>query len=141
MPADIDETTYNLNWLRYGPQQQLVVHWVDERPPAVFSFDALVELTKRTALSADARRIRFVEVFSPNDILRQVEIIDTPGLASSHGADSAKTEALLRLCDETTVYEASEADAIILVFQRSIHEADQTVLERFQGALLGRAID
>ena len=92
------EATFNVNWLKYGEQKSLMVHYKDGRSPESKSFEELESLTLR----ADANRdyllsIKHIEVFYPNPILQTLNLIDTPGLASYYQDDSANTRDFLKL--------------------------------------------
>jgi tetratricopeptide (TPR) repeat protein/GTP-binding protein EngB required for normal cell division len=78
-PVGVTPTTATINILRHGPTGGRVVYHDgtarDLGPQSVGPF--LRELS-----DGDAERIRVVEIFFPLDILRRVEIVDTPGLNS-----------------------------------------------------------
>ncbi|GHO82249.1 dynamin family protein [Dictyobacter formicarum] len=136
------EATFNVNWLKYGQNPSLVVHFKDDRPPEPKSLDDLEQLTRRS----DAYReyllaIKYIEVFYPNKILHTMNLIDTPGLASFYGADSDNTRKFLELYGEdltaTTHQEAANADAVLYLFSHSIAAEDTLMLEMFQGPKMG----
>jgi len=79
-----EELTYNVNWLRYGEDAGLVVHFKDGRPPQRRAAGELEELTRRREEHRELlSAIAHIEVHRPNEILRTFSLIDTPGLASS----------------------------------------------------------
>lgn len=142
LPTGLLETTFNINWLRYAEEPKIVLHWGDDRPSESFPIERLAEHTARQGLPEAARDIRLIEVHYPAEILKHLNLIDTPGLASAHGVDSQKTADLLRLGEiagEASRQQTSEADAILCLFERSVHEASHDVLRHFQGATVGVA--
>ena len=79
--------------------------------------------------------IDWVEVFVPNDRLRILDLVDTPGLDSVLGEDSANALRFLRKSVQDvraeTLERTARADALLLVFSRSIGGADEDVVTEF----------
>jgi GTPase Era involved in 16S rRNA processing len=139
------EATFNINWLQYGEQPALRVHFKDDRPPEHKSFAELEAITVRSqdpASRAYLLSIQYIEVVYPNPILNTFNLIDTPGLDSFYKEDSQNTCDFLHLhgkqLTEATQAEASKADAVLYLFSQSIHESDRAIAEQFQGASLSR---
>lgn len=140
------EATFNVNWLQYGEQPGLRIHFKDGRPPSVKSLAELAAITVRSQ-DADHRAyllsIEYVEVFHPNPLLNTFNLIDTPGLDSFYQDDSQNTYDFLKLhgkqLTESTQTEAAKADAVLYLFSQSVHESDRAVAEQLQGASIGRA--
>ena len=90
-----EELTYNVNWLRYGEQPGILVHFRDGRPSTRLGLADLEDMTVRA--HADPARqeflscIDYVEVSDPNPQLRAFDLIDTPGLDSHFRSDSMNT--------------------------------------------------
>ncbi len=136
------EATFNVNWLKYGERSSLVVHFKDGRPPEEKSLEDLEKLTRRSDEYRDyLLAIKHIEVFYPNGILRTMNLIDTPGLASFYGVDSNNTRSFLELHGEeltaTTHREAANADAVLYLFSHSIAAEDAQMVEMFQGQKMG----
>jgi hypothetical protein len=79
----------------------------------------------------------------PNPILRSLDLIDTPGLFSSYEVDSENASSFLRIhgseMNRATEAQVSNADAILYLFSHSsLSDSDRTVMEKLQGAALGR---
>lgn len=138
------EATFNINWLLYGDNPKLTVHFKDGRPPEVKSFMELTALTLR----ADANRdyllsIRYITVAYPNRILQIFNLIDTPGLASFYEDDSQNTKDFIQLhgqaLTEATQAEASQADAVLYLFSQSLATTDAATVEEFLTSTTGRA--
>jgi predicted GTPase len=130
------EATFNVNWLRWGKDHSLLVHFKDGRTPEPKSFEELEALTLRADENRDyLLSIKYIEVFHPNTILKTFNLIDTPGLASHYKDDSENTIRFLQLhgkeLTEVTRAEASNADAVLYLFSKSIHGADHAMVEQF----------
>ncbi|MGO9900148.1 MAG: dynamin family protein [Solirubrobacteraceae bacterium] len=133
-----EELTYNVNVLRYAETPSLRVHFKDGEPPAAYDF---VELERLSTRSDEHReilsRISHIEVFSSNPLLRQFDLVDTPGLDSSFVEDSDNTRRWLQL-DPTEIDRVSEeelrgADAVLYLFRYSVAASDDLAMRKFQG--------
>jgi GTPase SAR1 family protein len=138
------ETTFNVNWLRYGEKPALTVHFKDGRPAESKSFDELAALTRRADENRDyLLGIKYVQVDYPNPILQTFNLIDTPGLESYYEEDAKNTRDFIlshgQELTEVTQREASHADAVLYLFSYSVSTADKSVVEEFLGPALGRA--
>jgi hypothetical protein len=132
------EATFNVNWLKYGDPPALRVHYKDGRAPEAKPFGELDALTRRAAERQEQlRNIKYLEVIYPNAMLRELNLIDTPGLESVHEDDSANTRDFIKLhgaeLSDVTRTEASNADAVLYLFSQSVATQDQSVIEQFQG--------
>jgi GTP-binding protein EngB required for normal cell division/Tfp pilus assembly protein PilF len=103
----VTPTTATINVLRYGPRGGRVLYHdgrAEELPPAALRpFLAALD-------DAGAAAIRTVEIFMPLDLLRRVEIVDTPGLNSLRPEHEAIARGFL-----------TDADAIVWLF--SVNQA------------------
>lgn len=139
------ETTFNVNWFKYGESAKLLVHYKDvDRSPEERTMADLAKLTCRNEADRDfLLSIRHIEVLYPNSLLKMVEVIDTPGIASRYKDDADNTLQLLGLTEkdleERTNTEASKADAIIYIFSKSLSETDATLVECFAGPVRGKS--
>lgn len=141
VPTGVEELTYNVNWLRYGEQPRLEIHFKGGGPAQRHELAELERVTVRarndTALQQYLSRIDYVVVLDKNPYLREFELVDTPGLDSHFSADSANTLRFLgRSAGEvrdTTVATASEADALVLVFTRGLAANEEDLLADFKG--------
>jgi len=137
------ESTYNVNWFRYGEAPSIAVHYRDGRvePRA---FGELEALTRRSdATLSQLAGIDYVEVRTPSPLLRSFSLVDTPGLDSAHVADSDNTAQFLGLgseeITERTQLEARNADAVLYLFSRGLTASGAAVVEEFSGETFGRA--
>lgn len=137
----VAELTYNVNWLRYGAEPGLLVHFTDGRPSERRDLADLERITVRArdddALRDYLSRIDYIEVRIPSPQLEEFDLIDTPGLDSHFTGDSANTLRFLgRTGDEVraaTVAQASKADALVLVFARGLARSEAELLADFRG--------
>lgn len=116
------ETTYNVSWIKYGSS--------DEDIKVVYK-DGHTNLISRNEWSlwsnqsADIlkQEVLYLEVTYPNEILKRINIIDTPGLNSALGTDSQNTiDFLLQV----------KPDAVIMLFTKAVAESTSDVLKKFQ---------
>ena len=139
------ETTYTVSWFKYAPTPSLTIVFKDgsrENAP----FEHLEKWTVRLKSTENPRinEARYIELYYPNEALKTMELIDTPGLNSSFNLDSkntldflgVKTVGEANALEQTTIKEASLADAIIYAFTRSAGSSDQELLEQFHGNCL-----
>jgi ribosome biogenesis GTPase A len=92
------EATFNVNCLKYNSQSSLLVHFKDGRPPESKSFEELQTLSIRAKEHQEyLLSIKYIEVGYPNEILRTLSLIDTPGLESYYKDDSDNTLEFLKL--------------------------------------------
>ena len=139
------ETTFNVNWFKFGESAKLLVHYKDQvRVPEERTMAELAKLTCRNEADREfLMSIRHIEVIYPNALLKMVEVIDTPGIASQYKDDADNTLQLLGLTEkdleERTAKEASKADAIIYLFSKSLSETDAALVECFAGPVRGKS--
>lgn len=144
VPTGKLEATFNINWLKYGEKQALVVHFKDDRPPETRTIEELESLTLRAEENQEfLLSISYIEVLYSNPILQSFNLIDTPGLASFYQDDSENTRNFLKLHGQEltarTQKQAAGADAILYLFRQSVGETEEEVMRQFQGAAVGRA--
>ena len=137
------EATFNVNWLKYGEKSRLMVHFKNEQnPPEEKSFSQLAALTLRPEEHQNyLLSIKYIEVFHPNEILKTLNIIDTPGLNSAYEDDSHNTKEFLQIhgdkLTEITQQQAANADAVMYLFSHSLGQLDANLVEQLQGSLVG----
>jgi hypothetical protein len=143
-PTGTEELTFNVNWIRYGAEPTLRVHYKDGREPEQRTLAELEALTSRREENREMLLgIRYVELLQPIDLLRTFDLIDTPGLKSFFGQDSLNTIRFLGLTvdeiEDSTRAESAQADALLCLFTRSLAGSDQSIVRDFQGPLLSNA--
>ncbi|MDP4089728.1 MAG: dynamin family protein [Bacillota bacterium] len=136
------ETTYTPTWFKYGKTPGITVKLNDGRT-IEGTLEDIDYWTVRKSGNPELDRVLYVEVRSDNPFLKEIELIDTPGLASSYGTDSENTMKFVGLnrdeSDKITMNEASLADAIIYAFSRGMGVNDEDILRAFQGPLFTNA--
>jgi hypothetical protein len=118
--TDGSETTWNVSWLKYGKiDDRITIHFKDKnKPDEKIERHIWKELANRQSEGNEQLKneVLYFEVPYPCEILKQINIIDTPGLSSSYGQDSQNTKDFMNL---------EKPDAIIMLFTKSI---DETIL-------------
>lgn len=129
-PTDTGECTKVLTWYRYSDTPRITLYPVVGQPRAL----PVIRIDGRLTLDLGQSRAEDVErlvVDWPAKNLRDITLIDTPGIAS------LSTEVSMRSTDFLTPENApSEADAIIYLM-RHLHAADLNFLESFRDTSVG----
>ena len=117
------EETYNVSWLKYGdPSSDIRVVFknghISKVPKANWT-----EWASHQSGNKLKKEVRYIEVFHDHEILREVNIIDTPGLDAESGIDSQNTIAFLK---------EVHPDAVVMLFTKSIAETTLSVVQDFQ---------
>ena len=124
-PTDAGECTKIVAWYQHGPTRQVEVHPLDGAPvlrPWSRDDGALeVDLGTMTAEQVD-----HLEVTWPSGRLRDLTVLDTPGIASISADISARTHRVLSAEDGRVPV----ADAV-LYLMRHTHASDVRFLESF----------
>lgn len=138
------ECTYTVSWFKYGETPRLNIVFKDKKDGTKRDDQSaqFEELEKWTVRPKDTEKhiiddVAYVEIYYPNEILKIMELIDTPGLKSTHVTDSQNTQDFLgqRLeeeADEISSERTSTADAVIYAFSGSLDAKDAQVLQAFQ---------
>ncbi|KAE8762645.1 dynamin family protein [Georgenia thermotolerans] len=131
-PTDTGECTRVVTWYRYGPVPRVTLHPVDGEPRQlpVRRVDGRLRLDL-AGLPAEA--VARLVVDWPTASLRELTLIDTPGIASLSTDVSARATAFLTPDDAP-----SEADAVVYLL-RHLHGSDIHFLESFRDAAAGRS--
>ena len=126
-PTDTGECTRMVTWYRYGDTPRVTMLPVDgePRPLRVKRVDGRLVFDIGDTQAEEVERL---VVDWPLRSLRDITVIDTPGIASLSGVVSARSTDFL-IPQEGS----SQADAIIYVM-RHLHEADLKFLRSFRDA-------
>ena len=118
------ETTYNVSWLKYGSSvADIKVVFKDGSSEAIPR-----DQWKQWSGQAENKlkdTVKYIEVTYEHEILRNINIIDTPGLDSSMGTDSKNTIDFLR---------DVRPDAVLMVFTEGLAQSTMDVIKEFQGS-------
>ena len=118
------EVTYNVGWLKYGTtNNDIIIHHKDGSPdthkhPEEFMSWTVDSEAKRELLN----NVSYIETFDDAEILREINIIDTPGLDAYRKKDSQNTLDFLKKV---------RPDAVIMLFTNSIAENTLEVVKDF----------
>ena len=121
-PTDAGECTRTVVWYRHGDRPRVTVFPIVGEPVPV-SVDGRPWSDLDGIRSEEVER---VEVEWPADGLRNLTLVDTPGIASLSGDISERSNRFLIPEDGS-----SDADAMIYVL-RHLHQADLTFLKEFR---------
>lgn len=139
-----EETTYTVSWFKYAPKPSLNIVFKNEKfASETAPFEDLEKWTVRKKAAENPRinDVKYIEIYYPNEVLKTMELIDTPGLNSSYELDSKNTLEFLgvksieeaKALEERTLKEASLAEAIIYAYTRSASVTDKDLLQEFHG--------
>lgn len=130
-PTGTGECTRIVTWYRYADTPRVTMFPREGEPHAlpVKRTNGLLDFDLR---GAGAEEVDRLVVDWPNQSLRDMTLIDTPGIASLSGDVSARSADIL-IPDSGS----PAADAIIYVM-RHLHEADLTFLEAFRRVSAGQ---
>ena len=116
------EVTYNVGWLKYGdPSSDIVLHFKDGRPPKRKSRKEF-EMLSVESNAEELDQISHIEVFDDSEILKEINIIDTPGLDALRGKDSQNTLDFISNV---------RPDAVVMLFTHSVAESILDVVQQF----------
>lgn len=134
VPTGAETLTYNVNVLRHVSKSPdgnecLHVHYKDKRVE-IMPVSLLTPLVDGREISTERMRknISWVEAFVDYDYLKDVDLIDTPGLLSTKADDSQNTIDLF--CDEMR-----KPDVFIYLMQQKVLEKDIEAVQLFQQSL------
>lgn len=139
-PTDIGECTRLVTRFSYGTVDHVEVIMVDGTRQ-VLPFD------EHGAIPADlggapADKVSHIEAYLTNDVLRDLTVIDTPGLGSLDAGSVARTETLLSSggdeLDPVSTNAVAGAEAVLYVVTQSVRADDQQALVAFAAATASR---
>ncbi|MEV6302072.1 dynamin family protein [Actinoplanes sp. NPDC051861] len=129
-PTAAGECTRVVTRFRYGPADCVtVITRAGERRSLPLDDDGMVP----ARLGVPASRIAYVDVTLTSDRLRDLTVVDTPGLASTDVAGSARAEEAVGI-DADSAEEVAAAEAVMYVFTQAVRADDVRALEAFHAA-------
>ncbi|OPY39142.1 MAG: GTPase Era [Methanoregula sp. PtaU1.Bin051] len=106
LPSSVIPLTAIPTFIRSGEERHLIVRFNDSRPDAFFSEEPAGSLNTRlmafvteSANPRNTKGVREVEITHPAAILREVVLIDTPGIGSTFRHNTESTLNFLPQCD------------------------------------------
>lgn len=159
-PTDVGECTRLVTRFQYGTVDRVEVVFTDGRRQAL-PFDAGGMIPADLGLGRDATLddVSHLEAYLTNAVLRDLTVIDTPGLGSMDAASVARTEALLgaaspaaddgdddedgdssstQQLDPVSSSAVAGAEAVLYVVTQAVRADDQGVLAAFTAATASR---
>ncbi len=122
------EETFNVSWLKYGDSNSdIKVVFKDGKVSSVPRAQ-WAQWTSHQEKNVLKERVKYIEVFYDHEILKDINIIDTPGLDALSQIDSKNTILFLK---------EVHPDAVVMLFTKSIAESTLSVLQDFQNVGAG----
>jgi GTPase SAR1 family protein len=146
-PTDVGECTRLVTRFSYGTVDRVEVVLTDGTKQ-VLPFDAQGMIPADLG-GGDLAAVSHLEAYLTNAVLRDLTVIDTPGIGSLDTASVARTELLLSGGDPTRSAEGAEldpvstdavagAEAVLYVVTQSVRADDQQALATFAAATASR---
>jgi hypothetical protein len=138
-PTAAGECTRVVTRFRYGPADRVDVVTRDgARRSLPLDDDGMIP----QRLGVPAGRVAYVDVTLTSANLRDLTVVDTPGLASADTAVSARAEEAVGVStapfdagiDADSVSEVAAAEAVVYVFTQAVRADDVRALEAFRAA-------
>src|SRR5256885_4127432 len=152
-PTDVGECTRLVTRFQYGTVDRVEVVFTDGRKQ-VLPFDAGGVIP--SDLDVDFDQVSHLEAYLTNAVLRDLTVIDTPGLGSLDEASVRRTEQLLGAArhskpddepekdgsgddlDQTSASAVAGAEAVLYVVTQGVRADDQQALAAFTAATASR---
>jgi hypothetical protein len=138
-PTDVGECTRVVTRFRYGPADRVDVVLRDgSRRSLPLTDEGMIP----ARLGVPLRTVAYVEVALTSDKLRDLTVVDTPGLASADTSVSARAEEAVGVStapfdadiDADSSSEVAAAEAVVYVFTQAVRADDLRALEAFRAA-------
>ncbi|WP_199440532.1 dynamin family protein [Umezawaea beigongshangensis] len=138
-PTDVGECTRLVTRFQYGTVDRIEIVFTDGRKQ-VLPFDPGGMIP--ASLGVDVDRVSHLEAYLTNAVLRDLTVIDTPGLGSLDAASVARTEELLGVrgdeLDPVSRSAVAGAEAVLYVVTQGVRADDQQALAAFTAATASR---
>lgn len=122
------EETFNVSWLKYGDSNSDIKVVFKNGEVKSVPRNEWAKWTSHQEKNTLKEQVRYIEVFYKHEILKEINIIDTPGLDALSQIDSKNTIAFLK---------EVHPDAVVMLFTKSIAESTLSVLQDFQSVDVG----
>ena len=138
-PTAVGECTRVVTRFRYGPADRVdVVSRDGARSSLPLDDDGMIP----QRLGVPASRVAYVDVTLTSEKLRDLTVVDTPGLASTDAVVSARARQAVGTStapfdadiDADSVSEVAAAEAVVYVFTQAVRADDVRALEAFRDA-------
>ncbi len=149
-PTDVGESTRLVTRFRYGTVDRVEIVFRDGSRQSL-PFDAAGAIP--ADLGVDLRRVSHLEAYLTNAVLRDLTVVDTPGLGSLDAASVARAEHVLRGAgadpdeapagaeelDAVSRNAVAGAEAVLYVVTQTVRADDKRALDAFTAATGDRA--
>ena len=116
------EVTYNVGWLKYGKNgSDIIIHHKDGTPDTIKSREEFCKWSTEND-NTEIDNISYIEIFDDAEILKKINIIDTPGLDALRGKDSQNTLDFINNV---------RPDAVIMLFTHSVSENVLDIVSKY----------
>lgn len=95
LPTGITPVTSKVNFINYGAKYKLKVSYLSGRE----EFHPIKEISKFTDQREAVSDIKYLTLYAPMEMLKDISFVDTPGLNSLSDADTTTTQKVLRDVD------------------------------------------
>jgi hypothetical protein len=136
-PTAVGECTRVVTRFRYGPADRVdVVDRDGSRRSLPLDEDGMIP----QRLGTPPSRVAYVDVTLTSERLRELTVVDTPGLASTDSVVSARAEEATSTApfdadiDADSASEVAAAEAVVYVFTQAVRADDVRALEAFRAA-------
>lgn len=117
--------TFNVSWLKYGDDNApIIVHFKNGRTQTI-ARNEWADWASHQGQQALKTEVKYIDVTSSYEMLKYINIIDTPGLDATSHVDSENTIEFLK---------AVNPDAVILLFSKSLSEDTLKLIREFQNS-------
>lgn len=117
--------TFNVSWLKYGSDDAPITVHFKTGQKQVVERKEWPEWASHKGHQTLKTEVKYLEVTSSNEILKYINIIDTPGLDATSGVDSRNTIDFLKTVNP---------DAVILMFTNSLSADTLKLIDDFQNS-------
>ena len=131
------ETTYNVCKYQYGSKKSFEVVHHDGAVKHLNTLDEVLDFTIRNGLidNLSLNSIDLIRIDYPSNILKQINILDTPGLSSVYETDEENTKRFIQshgdALSEITVNSLSTCDAVLYLFSKGVHQSFSETLKNY----------
>lgn len=117
--------TFNVSWLKYGDDNApIIVHFKSGTTQTIARTD-WADWASHQGQQSLKTEVKYIEVTSSYEMLKYINIIDTPGLDATSKVDSENTIEFLKTVNP---------DAVILLFSKSLSEDTLKLINEFQNS-------
>lgn len=115
--------TFNVSWLKYGSNDSPIkVHFKNGTCIEIPRSD-WKNWSSHNGQESLKNTVQYLEIFREEEVLKDINIIDTPGLDAASKIDSENTKAFLKKVNP---------DAVVMVFTKSLSEDSLRLIDDFQ---------